>query len=363
MKHYHRLDSARILCAAQIIDVLDGTKSDYNPLGWRGLRLDGHTVLLPMPDGWMEKQRPVSGAFLVQDENVVTWVVPLADFARNYRRSSPADESRYTVWPIRTQAGRATPAPVVPDVLIESDIGPVDASFDALASAMEGGGAAGWAKRLRKLLVAPPVLRMDLDLSPADLEEFSTLFKANMALTGRVPDLVLAPAAPAAAPAVVPHIRIITKLPEPRDVEANMRLMIECDGGPGEWARSVFVVTRDWFKDMKPQLGGGLVAQDSADPIYYAPGSFTPALPTRVTKPALEAMFRSVTYEIRPDGRTTVCEITFKNGFSLRGESSAATIDNFVQELGETNAYEKALDAAWGYAGFLLVEDRYRAGV
>jgi len=89
-----------------------------------------------------------------------------------------------------------------------------------------------------------------------------------------------------------------------------------------------------------------------------APGE----LPTRVTKEALEAMFAGVAYEIRPDGRTTVCEITFKNGFTLRDEDSCIDPSIFDAKIGEEYAYKKALALAWGYAGFLLMEDRYRAG-
>lgn len=163
-------------------------------------------------------------------------------------------------------------------------------------------------------------------------------------------------------PAVVPGLKIITKLPRADEVESYPSLQIRCDD-PGSTYGVVFIVTPDWFRATKPELGGGLVAVEGGDPIYYPPASYEPALPTRVTSQALEAMFRDVAYEIRPDGRTTVCEITFKNGFTLRGESSAACVENFRRDLGEQYALKEAMDKAWGYAGFLLMEDRYRAGL
>jgi hypothetical protein len=122
------------------------------------------------------------------------------------------------------------------------------------------------------------------------------------------------------------------------------------------------------FRSTDPKLGGrvpevGDRLMRAEDGVESIEPPAAPELPTRVTGPALEAMFESVTYEIRADGRTTVCEITFKNGFTLRGESSAACVENFRRELGEEKALQDAMDKAWGYAGFMLREDRYRAGL
>lgn len=128
--------------------------------------------------------------------------------------------------------------------------------------------------------------------------------------------------------------------------------------------------------DYLVNIGSAMIGQDVIPRAQFEeefePADHTPpfpgaalapaALPTRVTKEALEAMFAGVAYEIRPDGRTTVCEITFKNGFTLRDESSCAVASEFIAQLGRENAYEKALDKAWAFAGFLLMEDRYRAG-
>lgn len=232
MKHYHPANSCAIVCGAQIIDVLDGSKTEFNPLGWRGMRLQGHRTIVPVPDGWLEQHKPVPGAYLIQDHDARTTVVPEAMFLSSYHRASPADDGEYTLWPIRTTGAEAQTA------------------------------------------------------------------RAELQQLGRP-----------------------IKMPVRRFLEDDIK---EFRG--------------NWDREQRAEL------------------------PTRVTKEALEAMFRSVTYEIRSDGRTTVCEITFRNGFTLRDESACAHIDNFNQQLGEQQAYKKALDLAWGYAGFLLMEDRYRAG-
>ena len=82
--------------------------------------------------------------------------------------------------------------------------------------------------------------------------------------------------------------------------------------------------------------------------------------PTKVTKEALQAKIASIDYVVMPDGRTTVCQLTMQNGFTVRGESSCVSVENFNKELGEKYAYEKAFDAAWAFEGYLLAELRHR---
>lgn len=83
-------------------------------------------------------------------------------------------------------------------------------------------------------------------------------------------------------------------------------------------------------------------------------------LPTKVTKEALQAKIASIDYVVMPDGRTTVCQLTMQNGFTVRGESSCVSVENFNKELGEKYAYEKAFDAAWAFEGYLPAELRHR---
>ena len=82
--------------------------------------------------------------------------------------------------------------------------------------------------------------------------------------------------------------------------------------------------------------------------------------PTKVTREHLGMRIASADYVVMPDGRTTVCQLTMQNGFTVRGESSCVSAENFNKELGEKYAYEKAFDAAWAFEGYLLAELRHR---
>lgn len=228
---------------------------------------DGHGEILQSGNAKIARYVPVEGDYLVRYSDGYEAFSPAAAFEEGYHEIEDSPRLRSEV------AGENT--------------------YDSLLAEMRKCGATGWVWRLRQLReaehAATPVLRLDANLTPVQIEEFKERFKAASA-SGRIPDLVLAPA------------------------------------------------------------GDEVV-------------SIKPPLPTRITREALEAMFRSVNYDIRPDMRTTVCEITFHNGFSVRGESSAACLENFKVEVCRTAAYAKALDKAWELAGFLLREDRHRAGL
>lgn len=82
--------------------------------------------------------------------------------------------------------------------------------------------------------------------------------------------------------------------------------------------------------------------------------------PTKVTREHLGKRIIAADYVVMPDGRTTVCQLTMQNGFTVRGESSCVSVENFNKDLGEKYAYEKAFDAAWAFEGYLLAELRHR---
>ncbi|EXW57934.1 phage family protein [Acinetobacter baumannii 44467_8] len=58
-------------------------------------------------------------------------------------------------------------------------------------------------------------------------------------------------------------------------------------------------------------------------------------------------------------GKLTICVLTLKNGFEIVGESACAHPDNFVQELGEQAAFEKARRQIWKLEGYLLCQKLY----
>lgn len=84
-------------------------------------------------------------------------------------------------------------------------------------------------------------------------------------------------------------------------------------------------------------------------------------LPTKVTAEALATKIVDVQYVVMPDGRTTICQLTMENGFTVRGESSCVSVENFNAQLGREYSHKNAFDKAWGFEGYLLAEDRHRS--
>lgn len=86
-------------------------------------------------------------------------------------------------------------------------------------------------------------------------------------------------------------------------------------------------------------------------------------LPAKITLPWLEAQILKTAYEVRPDFRTTVCEITLVNGATYRGESTCAVEAEFNAALGEQYAEKDAMNKVWAFYGVLLRQLRHMAGL
>lgn len=74
----------------------------------------------------------------------------------------------------------------------------------------------------------------------------------------------------------------------------------------------------------------------------------------RVTKDDVLAEIVGESYTVLPSGRVTVCELTLRNGFTVRGESAVVFIENFNAEIGRKVARENAESQVWQLLGFLL---------
>lgn len=70
----------------------------------------------------------------------------------------------------------------------------------------------------------------------------------------------------------------------------------------------------------------------------------------------LAAICKQPEYVVLPDGRTTICILTLDNGYTVRGESSCVSAENFNQSLGESYAYEDAKRKVWPLLGFRLAD-------
>lgn len=60
------------------------------------------------------------------------------------------------------------------------------------------------------------------------------------------------------------------------------------------------------------------------------------------------------TYTVLPDGRTTICQLTLKNGYTVFGESACVCIENFDAEKGNKYSRERAVDKVWPLLGYDL---------
>ena len=68
----------------------------------------------------------------------------------------------------------------------------------------------------------------------------------------------------------------------------------------------------------------------------------------------------SATYTVLPNQRTTVCQLTLDNGFTVEGMSACVSFENFDAELGKMLAYSKAVEKVWPLLGFRLADRLYQ---
>jgi len=67
----------------------------------------------------------------------------------------------------------------------------------------------------------------------------------------------------------------------------------------------------------------------------------------RLTPAHIDAAIKAVSYTILPSGRTTVCELTLQNGYTVHGISSVVSKANFDHEIGKKVSYQAAREKIW----------------
>jgi hypothetical protein len=82
----------------------------------------------------------------------------------------------------------------------------------------------------------------------------------------------------------------------------------------------------------------------------------------RLTPEAIDAVIVSEQYHVFPGTTLTVCCLTLKNGFTVTGESAAASVENFNREIGEKIARRNARDKIWSLEGYLLRQNLWAYG-
>jgi hypothetical protein len=76
----------------------------------------------------------------------------------------------------------------------------------------------------------------------------------------------------------------------------------------------------------------------------------------RLTPEDIDAKIKGATYTKLPSGKCMVCELTLANGFTVRGEASVVSPENFDQEIGEKISFKNAREKIWQLEGYLLQE-------
>ena len=73
----------------------------------------------------------------------------------------------------------------------------------------------------------------------------------------------------------------------------------------------------------------------------------------------INAVIISETFTTLPSGKAMICEITLKNGFTVRGESACVSKENFNKDIGVTISREDARRKIWGFEAYLLQQRLY----
>lgn len=76
----------------------------------------------------------------------------------------------------------------------------------------------------------------------------------------------------------------------------------------------------------------------------------------RITPEHIDSVIVNEQYHVFEDTTLTVCVLTLKNGFTVTGESAAASPENFDKAIGQKIARENARNKIWALEGYLLRE-------
>lgn len=78
------------------------------------------------------------------------------------------------------------------------------------------------------------------------------------------------------------------------------------------------------------------------------------AIAPRVTPALIDSKIVGEAYWQPPGTTLTICILTLENGFTVTGESAAASAENFDANIGMKIARENARNKIWALEGYLL---------
>lgn len=76
----------------------------------------------------------------------------------------------------------------------------------------------------------------------------------------------------------------------------------------------------------------------------------------RLSPADIDAVIVGETFTVLPSGKVMVCELTLRNGFTVRGEAATVSKANFNEEIGKDVSRENARRKVWELEGYLLQE-------
>lgn len=76
-----------------------------------------------------------------------------------------------------------------------------------------------------------------------------------------------------------------------------------------------------------------------------------------VTAEQLKDHIVGCTYTVLPNGRTTICQLTLKNGYTVEGQAACVDKRNFNKELGEEYSRKEAENKIWPLLGYALASE------
>lgn len=74
----------------------------------------------------------------------------------------------------------------------------------------------------------------------------------------------------------------------------------------------------------------------------------------RLNPQHIDNTIKSEAYHVFPGTTMTVCMLVLQNGFSVIGESAAASPENFDEAIGRKIARDNARNKIWALEGYLL---------
>lgn len=79
----------------------------------------------------------------------------------------------------------------------------------------------------------------------------------------------------------------------------------------------------------------------------------------RLNPQQIDDTIKSESYTKLPSGKVMVCELTLRNGFTVRGEAAVVSKENFNEDIGRKISRENARDKIWELEGYLLQQRLY----